>query len=306
MTRRTAFATLAAAALVAAMSVGCASLDDFQRKVIFRPNKEVRETPAEYRATYEDVWLDVGTDGGGPRRLHAWWIPSARPEQAPAVLYLHGAGFGISANLSRIMKLRDEGFSVLAPDYRGFGRSDGDLPSEDSAYEDAEAAWSELARRAPAAPRFIYGHSLGGAIAIELAQRASAQDAAGLVVESSFTSVREMQQYSSYKWIPLAAVQTQFFDALAKAPRLCLPALFLHGTNDYRVPVDVAKKLYDAAAGPKLWLLVEGARHVDIPTRYTQQWSAALRDLRGLADRRLASVTSATSITGAARATCPA
>ena len=73
------------------------------------------------------------------------------------------------------MKLRDAGFSVLAPDYRCFGRSDGDLPSESSAYEDAEAAWHELARRAPTTPRFIYGHSLGGAIAIK--SRAAAQRA---------------------------------------------------------------------------------------------------------------------------------
>lgn len=62
-------------------------------------------------------------------------------------MYLHGAGFGISANLPRIMKLRDEGFSVLAIDYRGFGLSDGELRSEATAYEDAQAAWAELARR---------------------------------------------------------------------------------------------------------------------------------------------------------------
>jgi hypothetical protein len=181
------------------------------------------------------------------------------------------------------MKLHDEGFSVLAIDYRGFGLSDGELPSEETAYADAQAAWAELARRAPNSPRFIYGHSLGGAVAMELAQTAAARDAAGLVIESSFTSVREMQGYTAYKWIPLAAVQTQYFDSLGKAPRLCLPTLFLHGSADYRIPVEVAKKLFDAAPEPKRWLLVEGARHVDIPTRYTAQWSAALGELKTLA-----------------------
>jgi len=172
---------------------------------------------------------------------------------------------------------------VLAIDYRGFGRSDGELPSEQTSYEDAQAAWAELAKRAPNGKRFIYGHSLGGAIAMDLANTSAAKDAAGLVIESSFTSVREMQQFTSYSWIPLGVVQTQYFDSLAKAPKLCMPTLFLHGSADYRIPINIAKKLFAAAPEPKRWLLVEGARHVDIPTRYTAQWSAALKEFKTLA-----------------------
>ncbi len=266
-----------AVAAVATLSA-CASLDAFQRQAIFRPSKDVGHTPAEFNASFEDVWLQVGN--GNENRVHAWWIPApaGATKSAPAALYLHGAGFGISANLPRIMKLRDEGFSVLAIDYRGFGKSDGQLPSEQSAAEDASAAWTELTRRAPNSKRYIYGHSLGGAIAIDLAAKPEAKNAAGLVVESSFTSVREMQQFTAYKWIPLAAVQTQYFDSIAKAPTLCMPTLFMHGSNDYRIPTDVAKKLFDAAPEPKRWLLVDGARHIDIPTRFTSQWSAALND----------------------------
>lgn len=283
MSRRTLLSTITVAVIAAALLGACASLDDFQRHVIFRPSKDSGRTPAEYQAKFDDVWLNVGNARNGDSKLHAWWIPSLKGDaNAPAALYLHGAGFGISANLPRIMKLRDEGFSVLAIDYRGFGLSDGELPSEATAYEDAQAGWSELVRRAPNGPRFIYGHSLGGAVAMDLAHT-TAKDAAGLVMESSFTSVREMQQYTSYNWIPLAAVQTQYFDSLAKAPTLCMPTLFIHGSADYRIPVDVAKKLFVAAPEPKRWLLVEGARHVDIPTRYTKAWSAALNDLRVLA-----------------------
>jgi len=281
MSRRTLLSTLAAAVLAAALLGACASVDDFQRQVIFRPSKDASRTPAEYQTAFEDVWLKAGNGQG---KLHAWWIPAAKDKaNAPAALYLHGAGYGISANLPRIMKLHDEGFSVLAIDYRGFGKSDGELPSEQTAYEDAQVAWTELATRAPNVQRFIYGHSLGGAIAMELANTSAAKDAAGLVIESSFTSVLEMQQFTSYKWIPLGVVQTQYFDSLAKAPKLCMPTLFMHGSADYRIPTDIAKKLFAAAPEPKRWLLVEGARHVDIPTRYTAQWTAALGELRALA-----------------------
>jgi pimeloyl-ACP methyl ester carboxylesterase len=128
---------------------------------------------------------------------------------------------------------------------------------------------------------------------MELAQTSAARDAAGLVVESSFTSVLEMQQFTSYKWIPLGAVQTQYFDSLAKVPKLCMPTLFMHGSADYRIPVDIAKKLFAAAPEPKRWLLVEGARHVDIPTRYTSEWSAALSDFKALSAKPRAACTRA-------------
>lgn len=283
MSRRTLFSAFAAVVFAGVILAACTSLDDFQRQVIFRPSKESDRTPAEYQAKFEDVWLKSGPAGSGQGKLHAWWIPASNGiTNAPAALYLHGAGYGISANLPRIMKLHDEGFSVFAIDYRGFGKSDGELPSEEMAYEDSHVAWAELARRAPTGKRYIYGHSLGGAMAMELASSAGAKDAAGLVMESAFTSVSEMQQFTAYKWIPLAAVQTQYFDSLAKAPKLCMPTLFMHGSNDYRIPLDIAKKLFAAAPEPKRWLLVEGARHVDIPTRYTPQWSAAMKELQTL------------------------
>ena len=284
MYRRTLLSAIAAVILASGILAACTSLDDFQRQVIFRPSKDASRTPAEYQAQFEDVWLKAGRSGHAQGKLHAWWIPANKnASNVPAALYLHGAAYGISANLPRIMKLHDEGFSVLAIDYRGFGKSDGDLPSEETAYEDSHAAWAELVRRAPTSKRYIYGHSLGGAMAMELASSPDAKDAAGLVMESAFTSVSEMQQFTAYKWIPLAVVQTQYFDSLAKAPKLCMPTLFMHGSNDYRIPLEVAKKLYAAAPEPKRWLLVEGARHVDIPTRYTPQWSAAMKEMQTMA-----------------------
>ncbi len=283
MSRRALLSAITAVVLAGGLLAACTSLDDFQRQVIFRPSKEASHTPAEYQAQFEDVWLKAGNNVSAQGTLHAWWIPAAKnTANSPAALYLHGAGYGISANLPRIMKLHDEGFSVLAIDYRGFGKSDGELPSEETAYEDSHAAWAELMRRAPKSLRYIYGHSLGGAMAMELASSPDGKDAAGLVMESAFTSVSEMQEFSSYKWIPLGVVQTQFFDSLAKAPKLCLPTLFMHGSNDYRIPLNVARKLYAAAPEPKRWLLVDGARHIDIPTRYTPQWSAAMKELQSM------------------------
>ena len=141
MSHRTLFSTITVVIVAAALLAACTSLDDFQRQVIFRPSKESNRTPAEYQAKFEDVWIKSGPAGSGQGKLHAWWIPASNGvTDSPAALYLHGAGYGISANLPRIMKLHEEGFSVLAIDYHGFALSDGELPSDTTAYEDAQTA----------------------------------------------------------------------------------------------------------------------------------------------------------------------
>lgn len=251
-----------AAGLVALLAVlgGCATLDVKQREWIFRPNKEVWRSPADYNLAFEDVWLDAG-EGGERGKIHGWWIPG-EPGQ-PALLYLHGSRWNISSNLFRIVRLRQMGYSVLAIDYRGFGRSDGELPSEQQAYEDALAAFAELARREPdPAKRVVYGHSLGGAVAIDLALKRP--DALALVVESSFTSIREMVSTMKYGFLPVAPVLTQHFDSLSKVADLRVPVMFVHGAADRWVPAWMSEKLHAAAPEPKRLLLVEGGSHSNV------------------------------------------
>ena len=118
-----------------------------------------------------------GIRRGIAQRIHAWWWPAKNPN-APAVLYLHGARWSLTGQVFRLEQLRAFGFSVLAIDYRGFGKSDGDQPSEKTVYEDAHAAWDWLVAQQPdPARRYIYGHSLGGAVAVDLAASLSKQDA---------------------------------------------------------------------------------------------------------------------------------
>ena len=142
---------------------------------------------------------------------------------APVMLYLHGARWNLSGSVTRIDRWRKLGFSVLAVDYRGFGKSSEIAPSEASAYEDAEAAWDYLAKIAPGRRRYIVGHSLGGAIAVELARRHP--DAAGLVLEATFTSVRDMIDQSPWGFLPVGLILTQKFDALSRIGQVKVPVL---------------------------------------------------------------------------------
>jgi len=263
----------AGAALAVAIAGGCGVLDIKQREVIFMPHKGLTRTPADQGLAYDDVWLKVN---GGEQRVHGWWLPADDP-RAPTMLYLHGSRFNLGNNLFRIARLHEMGLAILAIDYRGFGRSDGDLPSEAQAYEDAEAAWEEVKRRMPdPARRLVYGHTLGGAIAIDLMARKP--EAAALVVESTFTSVSDMVSLSPYWFLPAALLLTQRFDSLSKVSRLKIPVLFVHGTEDKWVPHSMSERLHAAAAAPKQLLLIEGAGHGDI------SWIAFDRYRRAIAE----------------------
>jgi len=155
---------------------GTAALQHEEERLTFRV---VKETPGWYAGLPNGVHefdIPVNRDADA-QRIHAWWWPAKNPN-APAVLYLHGTRWSLTGQVFRLEQLRAFGFSVLAIDYRGFGQSDGDLPSEKTVYEDAHAAWEWLVAQQPdPARRFIYGHSLGGAVAVDLAASLSRQDA---------------------------------------------------------------------------------------------------------------------------------
>jgi pimeloyl-ACP methyl ester carboxylesterase len=242
---------------LAAYGGACWYLWNKQRELIFFPTREVTRTPADVSVTYEDVRLPIG--GKDPAFLHGWWLQSADADAA-VVLYLHGNDLNLGSNVDHIAALYRLGFSILAVDYRGYGKSEGAFPSESQVYEDAEAAWDYLVRARNIDPRraFVYGHSLGGAVAIELALRRP--EAAGVIAESAFTSIADMARIG-YWMFPVDWLLNQRFDALAKSAKLRMPVLFIHGTADTEVPYTMSERLFAAAPEPKSLTLIPRAGH---------------------------------------------
>jgi alpha-beta hydrolase superfamily lysophospholipase len=263
---------------------GCAYLsDERQAELIFRPaSGDFRWGAANPQGAFEEHWIPVGN---ADQKLHAWWLP-AEHRGAPVMLYLHGARWNLSGSVTRIERWRSLGFAVLAVDYRGFGRSTHVAPTESYAYEDAIAAYDYLARLAPGRPRYIVGHSLGGAIATELALRRP--DAAGLVLEATFTSVKDMVDQSTWGFLPVGLILTQRFDAEAKIAQVKMPVMVAHGTRDSVVPFEMGERLYEAARAPKRFVRVEGAGHHNLSGAGFEQYRAALRELFGIREEKKA------------------
>lgn len=237
----------------------CLYLGTQQRHLIFVPESKVDHTPADFQVpTYEQIWIPIAHS---EERMAAWWIP-AETRNAPVVLYLHGNYGNIGANAEHASRFHRLGYAVLLFDYRGFGQSQGSFPSETLVYADAEAAWDELVEKRHISPSriLIYGHSLGGAIAIELAMHHP--EAARLIVEASFTSILDLAERDPIlRLFPLSQLLTQRFDSLGKVPRIQIPILFIHGTADATIPYTMGQRLFAAAGEPKTLVLIPGGGH---------------------------------------------
>ncbi len=236
----------------------CIRMWSTQRQHIFEPEPLLQTTPDREGMRYEEVRIPSGS-GAERGELHGWWIPSAQVH-VPTLLYLHGNFRNISYNPEQAMRLHKLGFNILLMDYRGYGKSSGGEPTEAKVYEDAEAAWNYLIRQRELAPQqtFIYGHSLGAAIGIDLAVRHP--EAAGVIAEGGFTSMSAMAR-REYSYLPVDWILNQRFDALDKIGRLKTPVLFIHGTWDKKVPYQMSQQLFDHAPQPKYLQLIEGGEH---------------------------------------------
>lgn len=247
---------LLAGVLALLYALACGYMWATQMQQVFEPTPDWQTTPARMGMKYDALRIPVGSSQD---ELDAWWVPSAQPD-APTLVYFHGNYRNIGNNLEHTQRLHNLGYNVLLADYRGYGKSRGGKPSETKVYEDAEAVWQYLLKQRGVNPAqaFIYGHSLGGAIAINLAVHHP--EAAGLITESTFASMRAMGE-KDYGFLPIDWLLSQRFESIEKVPALKIPVLFIHGTWDKKVPVEMARQLYAAAPQPKQLLLIEGGEH---------------------------------------------
>ena len=231
-----------------------------QNDYIFEPAAALQTTPERVGLNAEEFYIPSGT-GDQRGELFAWWIPAAKKD-APTMLYFHGndKNVGHVRDLEYARGMHAQGYNILMIDYRGYGKSHGGEPSEANVYEDAESAWDYLVKQRGISPHhiFIYGHSLGGAVAIDLAARHP--DAAGVIEESSFTSMPAVATAMSH-YLPTGILIHERFDSLSKVPQLKIPLLIIHGTWDSTVPYQMGQELYEAAHQPKTIVLIDGGAH---------------------------------------------
>ena len=279
---------MARAAIVLLCSVpllGCAGLERWQRQLALRPTStlagQAEAAVPSFRPGDERFLVPVpsNTPAAAPQQVAMWWLPQA-DARAPALLYLHGTFRNLYHNLPKIEALRQAGFAILAVDYRGWGDSTALVPSEGTIHADAALAWAELKRRqADPARRVVYGHSMGGAVAVRLASGLKhGQDYAALVLESTFTRMPDVASVAGFWGRVAAAATTLEFDSLSRISAVDAPVLMIHGSADRTVPVELGRRLRDKAPPSVRWVEIAGGTHSRLQSEAPAIYQQALRD----------------------------
>lgn len=205
-------------------------------------------------------------------RLHGWYF--AHPNPQAHLLFCHGNGehLGFLGPWADQLR-REHRVSLFVFDYRGYGKSEG-RPHEQGVLRDGEAALAWLAARADIDPDqiIIYGRSLGGAVAIRLAAERGAR---GLIIERTFDSIVDLAA-NIYPWLPVRLMMRNRYESVSTIRSYDGPLLQLHGDDDSLVPVEAAKRLFEAAPSEeKRFVAMPGIGHNDpTPPQFEKEMGA--------------------------------
>jgi fermentation-respiration switch protein FrsA (DUF1100 family) len=216
-------------------------------------------TPAAQVAPPGSWVQDIDLEQPDGNRLHLRWCPVAGA--SGALLYCHGNAGNLSGRAAAVRDLMTGlGESVLIFDYPGYGRSGG-KPSEEGCYAAAERAFDWLTQEKGIPPEriILFGKSLGGGVATELATRRPHR---ALVLVKTFTSVPDLGR-ELYSWVPASCGGHNRFDNLAKIGQCPGPVFIAHGDADRLIPYSHAEKLHAAAPEPKALYRIPGCGHND-------------------------------------------
>ena len=228
----------------------------FENKFVYFPFKypQGHWQPDSFGLQVEDCYF-TSPDG---IKLHGWFF--AKNNAIATLIWCHGNAGNISDRLYDLVLLCKLPINVFIFDYRGYGRSEGS-PDEKGIYLDAEAAYDYMTSRNDVNKNkiIIFGRSLGGAVAVDLATKRSG---IGLILEATFTSAKDMAK-SSFGFLPVHYIMKTKLNSIAKITGIEIPVFVAHGTSDRTVPFKLGRRLFEAANEPKEFYEIQNADHND-------------------------------------------
>ncbi len=235
-----------------------------QRQLMYFPTRE-RVLPQEVGlVAVEEVAL---RNQAGETLLS--WFGKARTGK-PTLLFFHGNGGALNHRAHRFRGLMADGFGIFMLGYPGYGGSDG-RPSERAFLEGATLAYEYLQGQGLESDDIvIYGESIGSSIAIQLAASVGAK---GLVLEAPMSSAADVARVH-YPWLLAGLLIKDSYRSIDHIDKIDMPMLVMHGENDRIIPIELGRKLFDAALDPKTFVGLPGAGHNDLYLHSTDEIAA--------------------------------
>ena len=239
----------------------CLAVWHWQTSLILFPSSQLGDTPSQWGLPLEALEV-VNADG---IKLCGWLIPPARQQTNPVwILHCHGNGGNRSNCLSKARLFHEIGAGVVLFDYRGYGGNEGHANREEDLVADGQAFFNQLKKRPGRI--VLYGESLGGGVACDLALR---QPCAGLILQSTFSTFTTRAS-ETVPFLPVRWLCRYGFDNLAAVAQLECPKLIMHSPQDKVTGYDHGRQLLEAARPPCEWGELSGAHNDPAPISLAQ------------------------------------
>lgn len=245
----------------------------FQQFLVFFPP----QTFVDDRPKSAEELLISTTDGV---QLSSWYFPAAAPG-AITILYFHGNAENISHKQGLTQWTSQHGFGLLLFDYRGYGMSGGKIPAnEHEFFLDADAAWNQLVqnKKIPAEKIVLWGRSLGGAAAMQLA---SSKQPGGVILQSTLASGLTLA-HKQFPWLPVSILSRFPLRNDLKISKLTAPVLIIHAPDDSEIPFAHGERLFTLASQPKQFVTFSGGHNISYPAFFSQVGPEILEFLESL------------------------
>jgi alpha-beta hydrolase superfamily lysophospholipase len=228
-----------------------------QQALLYFPDKEIKDISSYNLNNTQEVFLQ-SEDGV---KIQTWYHPAS--EGKPMVVWFHGNSYNISYKAHYFRKLLDMGYGIIAPSWRGFGKSEG-APSKEGIFKDARAAVNYLKQMGyKTEDTILIGESLGSGVATKIATENKFK---GLMLITPYTSVADRAQ-EIYWYLPVKPMVTDDFNCIDNIENINTSLLIVHGTNDYTIPHQHSEKLIARAHEPKKLVLYDGKAHSNLDAK---------------------------------------
>ncbi len=227
----------------------CIFMFFFQKNFIFFPSQNIGYIP---EPKIQEIFFKTPDN----KDLHGWYLDNNAQK---TVLFFHGNAGNISRLKTRLEMFQKLHVNALVFDYRGYGKSSGEIQQESDIYTDANSALTYLQEEKHISLEniILWGHSLGGAVAIEIAQN---KKIFAVIVESSFSSLDDMAR-KDFWYLPTHFILRFHFKSTEKIPNISSKILIVHSLQDEMIPFSQSEELFKRANNPKQFFKISGAHN---------------------------------------------